>query len=82
MKKKKLILQFDKKVISNLTKIKGGNVFVEGTISNAPDALSVCLCGPPDTTNCNTDNPPGGSDVLCALISNLPDFCMQSVERC
>ena len=81
MKKKKLILQFDKKVISNLTKIQGGNVIVGGTLSNAPDAHSICLCGPTTEPN-NKTSYCGNSSLLCALISNQPDFCTQSAERC
>lgn len=59
MKKKKIKLHFDKKVISNLTRIKGGDVIVGGTLSIAPDAQSVCLCGPttdPNYTNTDMNN--------------------------
>lgn len=49
MKKKKIKLHFDKKVISNLTKIQRSNVMGGGTLSNAPDAQSICLCGPAET---------------------------------
>ncbi|MFT5890262.1 MAG: hypothetical protein ACI9Y7_000352 [Dokdonia sp.] len=45
MKKKKIKLNFDKKVISNLTKVRGGDgVFYTVTQSQIPDAQSQCLC--------------------------------------
>ncbi|MEP0265972.1 hypothetical protein [Dokdonia sp.] len=74
MKKKKIKLQFDKKVISNLTKIQGGQEIGVGTLSNAPDAQSICLCGP--TTDPNntvptpTDHPAGSCiQIICTDIN-------------
>ncbi|MFC4635286.1 hypothetical protein ACFO3O_15355 [Dokdonia ponticola] len=81
MKKKKIKLQFDKKVIAHLTKIQGGQEIESGTLSNAPDAQSVCLCGPTTAPNNETSNC-GNSSLVCGLISNEPGFCTQSVERC
>ena len=82
MKKKKMKLHFDKKVISNLTKIQGGYEPTENTItlSNMPDAQSVCLC---NTTTAHTDTClDTTSSLLCNLISKRPGLCLQTIDRC
>ncbi len=86
MKKKKIKLHFDKKVISNLTKIKGSNVIGGGAISNAPDAQSICLCGPAETGAQSCGEvclPPYSIAWACANKSKHPAACpFISLENC